>query len=66
MKQANKELMGTLVFLGAVYHIFAMSADWDKVQKNFKTYKTNPSAENLIRLLTADGVFVEDTLQWVV
>jgi len=49
-----------LIFLAAVYHACTLAADTEAYMKNLQRFGANPNLPNLIRVVIAEGVLIED------
>lgn len=46
--------------VAALYHGLALLADAEQVKANWQRYNQNPTGNNLLRALLAEGIFIED------
>ena len=56
----KKQVAIAIGVLAAVWHVASIISDAERYQANWSRWQAAPTPANLIRLLVAEGVFIDD------
>ncbi len=55
-----KEIAALVGIIGLIWHIVSLLSDANRYQLNLTRYRAAPNSSNLVKLLLAEGILIED------
>ena len=60
MSKKSPAGIGPAAVVFALYHALTLITDLETCARNVRAYRSSPTGNNLVRLLLAEGVFIQD------